>query len=441
MSSRYHGPLRWMGNFKAVQADYAYYLTLSDEPESVCLSERQRYLITVQNTYTYWATRWYNTDDVSEAELKTIAAEIEDLMMCGCGTPEPSITDRFTANTYMTTTNAFYEETYNTWNDAGQTVSSIAPHLDYDTGDPHDIGNLTCLSIEIFLTTIIQQAIAFKQQTGQQKRDITKNLGAVAAALATAGGLAVAVGGPLAALVAFLGGPMTLFVLAITAVGLAIATLVDQTDLSVFQDKDAIANVLCVMKRNMGGQTMTESVFQSGLTPNYFAAGGNSEKLAAIIQPYLDNQTVYLQFLVSSEGLYGASDVGALPDCDTCSAEVGVNTQTCLHAGQASGINVVKGIGYHSGATGTYIYNPPSDTTTADGMPPDPFTAGVEPTLKALILMAKIGSGGTYFAVGSDHAFTASDSGELYFSVNELYSATINTYADNVGILTVTIEQ
>lgn len=320
-----HGPLKNMGNFKAEQVDYAYYLTLSDEPMAVCLTERQMYILTVQNTYTYWGTRWYNTDDVSEAQLKLIAAEIEDLLMCGCGTPEPSITDRFTSNTYMTTTNEFYETTYNTWNDNDQTVFSIAPKLDWITGNHGDINKIICTNISILLQTIIESAIAYKRQTTQEKKDITKNLAAVFAALATAGGAAIASGGILAAGMAFLGGPLTVFGLAMAAVGLAIANIVEMTDLSVLQDAEAIEMVRCVLAQNLPGEQLTRERFMAGLTPNDFPTGSNAEKLAAIVQPYLNDLNVYLQFLVSGNGLYDAVDIGAMPDCDTC-----IPPETCV---------------------------------------------------------------------------------------------------------------
>lgn len=313
-----HGPLKWMANFKSIQIDYEYYLTLSDEPKAVCLSERQMYVLSVQNSYTYWGTRWYNTDDVSEAQLKLIAAEIEDLLMCGCGTPEPSITDRFTANTYMTTTNTFYEETYNTWNDAGQTVISIAPNLDFGTGVPADIDKLLCLNINMFVQTVIEAAIAYKKQTTQEKKDITKNLASIFAALASAGGAAIAAGGILALGMAFLGGPLTVFGLAMAAVGLFIANVVETTDLSVFEDPEAVEKIRCTLTENMTGEQLTRARFQAGLTPNHFSPGSNAAKLKDIFQPYLDDLNVYLQFLVTGNGLYDAVDVGALPECEVC---------------------------------------------------------------------------------------------------------------------------
>jgi hypothetical protein len=127
--------------------------------------------------------------------------------------------------------------------------------------------------------------------------------------------------------------------------------------------------------------------------------------------------------------------------CEDCpAAELLCNTQTCLYAGQDTGFNVTMGVDYTFTATGTFIYDATTGSSCGpEGIPPNPFTAGVEPSLKCLILMAKIGVGGSYFAVGDNLTFTASDTGTIFLSVNELYSASINTYADNSGTLHVTV--
>ncbi len=236
-------------------------------------------------------------------------------MCCGC---DPSISDRFAANTYMTETNAAYEDTFETWDAAGQTVVSIAPNLDFATGDPTSIDKVMCSSVSILLSTIMQSAIAYKRATAQEKKDIQKNLADVFAALAAAGGAAIAAGGILAAGMAFLGGPLTVFGLAMAAVGLFVANVVETVDLSVLQDTEAIELIRCTLAQNIMGETLTRSRFQGALSPNHFPVGGNAEKLAAIVQPYLDDLTVYLQFLVTGNGLYDAVDLGELPECDVC---------------------------------------------------------------------------------------------------------------------------
>lgn len=313
--TRYHPPVRWMNNFKAVLVDHEFYLSLSDKPQSVCLTERQMYILSVQNTYTYWMTRWYNTDDTSAAEIRAIAAEIEDLLMCGCGIPAPTITDVMNGQTYVTETNTFYNTTYNTWNDAGQTVASIAPNMDYGTGDPASIDKILCLGLKMWLDSIMQQAVALKNGTAEENKDLMRQLGGIFAALGAGGSAAVTAGGAAASLVAFLGGPWLLLGLVLAGIGMLIASLVATTDMSVLTDAAAIDDVYCTLVNNLVGSSLSESAFQNALTPNEFAPGSHAAQIGAIVQNYLDDQTAYLQFLVAMNGLYDAAPIGVLPDC------------------------------------------------------------------------------------------------------------------------------
>jgi len=312
---RSHPPLKWMKNFKAVAIDYEYYLTLSDQPQSVCLTERQMYVLSVQNSYTYWLTRWYNTDDITQKTVEFIAAEIEALLMCGCGVPQPSFTDYVNSASYVTTTTTTYNTTYNTWNDAGQTVYSIAPNLDYATGDPADIDKLMCLAYSLLVQTIVGTAKNVQLGSEDDAKDLTKQLTAVFGGLATAGGAATLAGGAAAAVVSFFGGPALVLGLALAAVGTGIATLVWPTETGVFNNAEAIENVYCTMVTNAVGVTPTRDIFQGALEPNDFAPGSDEAKLAAIIQPYLDDLNTYLQFIQLMSQLYDAVDLGLLPEC------------------------------------------------------------------------------------------------------------------------------
>jgi hypothetical protein len=257
----------------------------------------------------------------------------------------------------MTATNTYYEETYNTWNDAGQTVISIAPNLDFGTGVPADIDKIICTSVSILLHTIIDAAIAYKQKATAEKKDIQKNLASVFAALAAAGGAAIAAGGILAAGVAYLGGPLTLFGLAMAAVGLFIANLVETTDLSVLQDPEAIELVRCTLAQNMVGEQLTRTRFMGALSPNHFPSGGNAEKLAAIVQPYLNDLNVYLQFLTTGNGLYDAVDIGELPDCEVCPPVETCYDFTIDEQGwiQTSNGEYVAVTGWHALTSGQFI--------------------------------------------------------------------------------------
>ena len=327
-----HGDLRNMGNFKAVAIDYEYYLTLSDQPVSVCLTERQMYVLSVQNTYTAWLTRWYNTDDINQNVVVAIAAEIEALLMCGCGVPAPTLTDRFNSITYNNSTTTAYTTTQNTWNTGGQTVASIAPQLDYATGNPTNIAKLICAALRNLLNAIVAQGKEMNQQTADENTDMVNVLSSAMGGLSTAGSAGIAVGGSAAAVVGFFGGPWMVLGLALGAVGLKIATLFMADEPSVFDDAEALEDVLCVMITNTSGGNMTRAKFQGALAGSGFTPGSPQAQIAAMVQPYLDDLTVYLQFLSLGNQLYNVSNFALLPDCgcvDPC-----LNFKESMHGWQ-----------------------------------------------------------------------------------------------------------
>lgn len=322
--TRSHPPLKWMSNFKAVAIDYEYYLTLSDKPVSVCLTERQMYVLSVQNTYTAWLTRWYNTDDITQKTVQFIAAEIEGLLMCGCGVPQPTLTDYVNSITYNNATSATYTTTYNTWNAAGQTVASIAPALDYATGNTANIAKVTCAALRLLLQTITEASRATQQGELNEAADLTKGLTTVFGGLATAGSAGIVAGGAGAAVVGFFGGPWMVLGLALAAVGTGIASLVMGTQQAAFTDPAVFEAVLCVLTKNTSGKTMSKSVFQTALTPNTLT--GDAAALAAVVQKYLNDETTYLQFMVASQGLYNAANIASLPACGCITPNVTLQT-------------------------------------------------------------------------------------------------------------------
>jgi hypothetical protein len=304
-----------MSKFKAVAIDYAFYASLSDEPQSVCLTPKQMYVLSVQNTYSYWLTRWYNTDDINQTIVNEIASEIEEVLMCGCGIPEPTLTDRYNTTNYISNTNTIYDDVYNTWNDAGQTIVSIAPQLDIDTGDPVDIDRLFCLAFRMLINALCQTAI---QQAGQDtngRRDIVKGISAALTGVAGAGGIALGIGGAGAGLVAFIGGPWTLLGLAIGGVAVGIGSLFIQSDVSAYEDTIARDDVLCAIYNKTTGLAMTESAFSNALSDATFSPSSNAGKIATMMQPFLSDQTMYLQFLSLANQLYNVINLTALPDC------------------------------------------------------------------------------------------------------------------------------
>lgn len=313
---REHPPLKWMSNFKAVAIDYEFYLSLSDEPQSVCLTERQMYVLSVQNTYTYWLTRWYNTDDITQKTVEFIAAEIEGLLvMCNCGVPALTPTDVFNTTNYVNTTTAIYNTTQNTWYEGDETVISIAPHLDYDTGDPVDISKLICFAIDMLIKSILAQGKTMNESTAAQNTNLMNVISSAMSGLSTAGAAAALIGGVAASAVAFFGGPWMLLGLALGAVGVKIATLFMGADNSLFENSSAIANVICAAQNNLNDKQVDRAAFMAALTPLGYDPGTPEAQLAAMIQPFLDDLDTYLQFMVLGNQLYSKVTFALMPDC------------------------------------------------------------------------------------------------------------------------------
>lgn len=320
---REHPPLKWMSNFKAVAIDYEFYLSLSDEPQQVCLTERQMYVLSVQNTYTYWLTRWYNTDDITQKTVEFIAAEIDGLLvMCNCGVPALTPTDVFNTINYVNNTTEIYNNTQNTWYEGDETVYSIAPNLDFDTGDPVNISKLICAAIDTLVRSILAQGQTMNGQTAAQNSNLLNVISSAMAGLATAGSIAALIEGVGAAAVALFGGPWMLLGLALGAVGLKIATLFMGADNSLFENEDAIAKVICQMQKNLDNAQVDRAAFMGALSPNTFTPGSAEAQLADLIQPFLDDLDTYLQFMVFGNQLYSTVTFAEMPDCgceeDTC---------------------------------------------------------------------------------------------------------------------------
>jgi len=76
--------------------------------------------------------------------------------------------------------------------------------------------------------------------------------------------------------------------------------------------------VLCTLRENSLGHEPSFAGFSGLLEPNLFAPGSNAEKLASVVQPFLNDLTFYLQFMMSMSDLYDTTLLAALPDCETC---------------------------------------------------------------------------------------------------------------------------
>ena len=125
-------------------------------------------------------------------------------------------------------------------------------------------------------------------------------------------------------------------------------------------------------------------------------------------------------------------------DCDTCDDQEPCLTftmpGTAGAGGFPSGYIVTEGLSYTITATGEIVYYPAggagSDTTGPEGKAPKPWGSGICPSAGVVELVAKIGSGGDLFPVGASLTFTASATGQVYTTINELSP---DTYGDNSG--------
>ena len=274
-----------------------------------------------------WHT-WEHMTDGTTCEDCEIAAQLWRTALfeakemaknsCGCGTGVPSITEILNTNTYTNTTNNEYITNNTTYEADSETLTTLAPNMTYAVGVEADIDRMLCFGYRMMLDTIIRQGKGIKQIEAGQEQDIVQQIGIAMGGLAAAGGIAIGVGGGAAAVVAIIGGPWALLGLAIGGVAVGIGSLFIQADTAIFDDAAALAEVLCTMNENSLGNEPTFDVFSGLLTPNGFAPDSNAEKLAALVQPFLDSLDFYLQFMISMSELYATPLLIALPECEVC---------------------------------------------------------------------------------------------------------------------------
>lgn len=302
-------------------------------PETICIT------IEIPNATEYLAAffgaldvlgNWYAwehlTDGTDCIDCETAAQIWRDALWkaqegaCGGETVEccnePSITDRLNAQTANTATLAAYTASFDQYElDAGS-ISTIAPNMDPVNTSQSGIDQILCLGYEMLLRAIVNQAKGVQSKNQAASQDLIQQFGIAMGSLASAGGIALAIGGGAAGLVALIGGPWALLGLALAGIGTGLASIFFTIDEAALNDDEAFDEILCTMRENGLEQVPSFEMFNGLLEPNTF--GENAQKLALIVQPALNDLTFFLQFMIAMSDMYATDIWSNLPECEVC---------------------------------------------------------------------------------------------------------------------------
>jgi len=299
-----HGDLRDMRNFKAVAADYAYYLTLEDTGRLYCLSDRQVYILLVQCEYIGWLTRWYNTEDINQTVVQLIQADVmEALMSC---VDISILVDQGKLNV-----------TRNVQQQQIQSQQLRDGYAEEYTGDPTSINpdapttNFGNIGDRYDALCAALMAFVYQFAKGQIEAIIAGDIGAfalmgLAAALLIPGLNLFFIAGAAIALIA--GGGIIGVTTAVACEALGDATALD--------------NVVCFMRTTLASQSVSEANWSACLDSYPFSVGSHEAIICDFIKPTLsDNYLTILDML--GQAYSGTINGEPLPECP-CEEPAGV---------------------------------------------------------------------------------------------------------------------
>lgn len=291
-----HGNIRNMGDFKAVQADYEYYLSLEDVGRLYCLTDRQVYVLMVQLEYVGWLTRWYNTEDITQTTVGYIQSELmERLMSC---VDISVLVDQAKLNLSTQTQNQdvqaqiLRDALEDRYDGSPTSINPSAPTSDFGaTGDRYDA---LCSGIT-----------AFVYQFARVQADHVR--------IAQVGGLAAA------ALVAALLIPGLNFFFIVGAsiaviLGMGTIGVSTETAIAALTDQDALGNVICYMRDQLKALSVTEANWSACLNSYPFTVGSHEAIICDFIKPTLASN--YLTILnILGQAYDGTINGDAMPAC------------------------------------------------------------------------------------------------------------------------------
>ena len=290
-------PFKYMRQFKAVAMDYEYYLSLLDEGQLYCLTDRQIYILLVQLEYVGWLTRWYNTEDITQTTVDLIKSELmEKLMSC---VDISILVDQAALNLVDSTTSKqiesqalrdILEDMYIP--DDPTSINPSAPTDDFgSTGDRYDA---LCAGL-----------MAFCYQFARAQAD--------SARAAQVGGLAAVA---LVALLLIPGLNFFFVVGASIAVALGLGTIGVSLEVAIaaLTDTTALDAVVCFMRDTLKTEDVSEANWAACLDSYPFGVGTHEAIICDFIKPMLAAN--YLTMLnILGQAYDGTLNGDAMPEC------------------------------------------------------------------------------------------------------------------------------
>lgn len=323
-------------DWKAVTMDWT---ALQDYDHSeqlgICLTQREVAILKALLTTAYWSTRWTNltaTPDELDEFVSNLDSQLDgnDCGVCnmefrdnpldpcevqystdGGGTwttmfrkdichAAPTSVD--IDNIYTDITNI--ETNNTTW--AGD-ITNVAPDWAYVDADSD---KALCWAISFYVDMVCDTAIAQIKSENQNNRDMNSWLDDLSDMLGA---------GVVAAIAFFSSNPITLPMVAMTAIAWATTQVVDEIwdwlvtrDYSDFEDEDARQAIKCVMYQAMEGATPQYANWQSSV--DFFSSfGGAYQSIAGAVHKMNQSVDVYINYMLMMEELNDISST--LPVC------------------------------------------------------------------------------------------------------------------------------
>jgi hypothetical protein len=330
--TRSHPPFRQMRQFKAVAADWEYFLSLSDEGSLYCLTDRQVYILLVQCEYIGWLTRWYNTEDTSQATVQLVQSEVMNALM-SCvdvsvliSQAELNLVDSVTNK--QLESQALRDILEEDYDGSPTSINPNAPTTNF--GASGDRNTALCAGLTAFVYQFARNQ-ADSVRAGQVGGLLSVAL--IAALLIPGLNFFFVVGASIAVI-------LGLGTIGVTT-SVAIAALTDTT---------ALDAVICYMRDTLDSQAVSEANWNACLDSYPFTVGSNAAIVADFIKATLPQN--YLTILnILGQAYTGVIDGDPLPECPCAPPDPDCNDLTA----SASGWVATNASGTPSSIFGSYV--------------------------------------------------------------------------------------